>query len=67
MKQINTLAIFLMLIFIAVSSGCRTAKIDAQTPTNPKPVVAKNEGANNSENSKTTYQPPKRISKDILK
>ena len=67
MKQINILAIFLLLSFIAVSSACSTSKIEAQTPTNAKPVAARNSETNTTETTKTTYQAPKRISKDVLK
>ena len=67
MKQINILAIFLVLTFIAVSSACSTSKIEAQTPANAKPVVARNNESKTTETSKTTYQSPKRISKDVLK
>ena len=66
-KQINTLVTFLLLVFIAVGSAYTTSKIDAQPQQNTKPVVAKNDGTNNAETSKSTYKEPKRISKDILK
>jgi hypothetical protein len=62
-KHINTLAIFLLLLSGAVSSACTTGKIEAQTPANTKPAVT----AKTPETAKTTYQQPKRISKDILK
>lgn len=54
----------LFLAAAAFSSACSTGRTNAQTP--PKAESA-NTKKDNAETSKSTYQPPRKVSKDVIK
>ena len=63
-KRINIFTYLLLLIAVACGSACSLTKIKAQSPNQKSITVNAN---NTGDSSETTYKPPKRISKDIIK
>jgi hypothetical protein len=63
-KQINIFTCLLLLAIVAFSSACSMTKINAQS-REQKPEIVRNDTA--SDSSKPGYEPPKRVSKDIIK
>jgi hypothetical protein len=61
-----TKILILLLVIIAGGSACSLGRINAQSPTG-NTETTQNNNTNNTNSSKTKYEPPKRISKDIIK